>query len=440
MKQVDYSGHPRINALVRTAVAMGDASDALAALDMFIESMRDVYGERCVIGLATQGLPPGSYRIARWRDIGGRQQIGGGSSIEVAEDAAVHVGGFFGGVVATPAPKLLHHVAVRDDPVVGDRLAGLGSFLAVPLYDTEGIYHWIVFGHAAAESITLDELEQTLVRTSLISTTIGSIAAHKRLRAANEWIDGEIEQIAAIQRGLLPQRLPDVPGLSLAASYRTFDRAGGDYYDVFSLPCGDWGLMIADASGHGPAASVVAAMLIAILHTFPGRPERPSDVLEYVNRHLYARNFDGQFVTAIFAIYEPATRRLRYASAGHNQPVLRRPDGSVELLELANGLPLGVDASVDSEEATLTLDPGQTLLLYTDGVVDERNVDDEPFGTERLKKLAARHGDDAEKLVACLADELVRHQGVTKPEDDQTIVAVHSLGADSRTATPRTDS
>ncbi len=429
MKLVDYSGHARINALVKTAVAMGDASDAVAALDMFIESMRDVYGERCVIGLATQGLPPGSYRIARWRDISGEQQIGGRSSIEVAADAVVHVGGFFGGLVATPAPKLLHHVAVRGDPVVGDRLAGLGSFLAVPLYDTDGIYHWIVFGHPAADSITLDEFEQTLVRTSLISTTIGSIAAHKRLRAANEWIDGEIEQIAAIQRGLLPQRLPEVPGLSLAASYRTFDRAGGDYYDAFPLPGGDWGLMIADASGHGPAASVVAAMLIAILHTFPGRPERPSDVLEYVNRHLYARNFDGQFVTAIFAIYEPATRRLRYASAGHNQPVLRRPDGSIELLELANGLPLGIDDDVGSDEMTLTLDPGHTLLLYTDGVVDERNAEDEPFGVERLKRLLTEQGDDAERLVATLAEELIRHQGPTRPEDDQTILAIRSVAS-----------
>jgi len=427
VKQIDCLSHPRIAAMVRTTIAMAGAADSTVALDMFFASMREIYGARCVIRLLTQGLPAGSYRIVKWRDMNGHELLGGPGALEISADAAIQSGGFFGELVATPVPKLLHDVDVRSDPVVGGQLAGLASFLAVPLYDSDGIYYWAVFGYPDPNELTLEELEQTIVRASLISTTVGSIVANQRLREATRWIDGEIEQIAGIQHALLPQRLPTVPGVSLAASYRTFDRAGGDYYDVFPLAGGDaWGILIADASGHGPSAAVVAAMVNAILYTYPGLPAGPGDMLEYLNRHLHARNFDGSFVTALLAFYEPRTRRVRCASAGHNPPLLRRGDGGVDVLQEIGGLPLGVEDAIGANEVVQMLEPGQTLLLYTDGVIDERDAKDVPFGLDRLVRFVAAHGGDAETLVARLTDEMIRYQGITKPEDDQTILAVHA--------------
>src|SRR5262249_51801022 len=158
---------------------------------------------------------------------------------------------------------------------------------------------WVAIGMAETAAINWDDAEHMLVRTSLINSTIGSIQAHNRLRDATAFIEAEIDQIARLQRALLPERLPDIPGLTIAASYRTFDRAGGDYYDVFPLDGdatgardGRWGILIADASGHGPSAAVVAAMVNALLHTFPGSPNNPVEMLDYLNRHLSARRLD----------------------------------------------------------------------------------------------------------------------------------------------------
>src|SRR5262249_49190765 len=155
----------------------------------------------------------------------------------------------------------------------------------------------------------------------------------------------------AIQKGMLPRPMPDIPGVRLAASYETFDRAGGDYYDLIPLgsqasgvqhdPYGPWGVLIADASGHGPSAAVRVAVIHALLRGAEMRKGGPIDVLGYLNRPLATRAVNGSFVTAFYGVYEPRTRELTYARAGHNPPIIKNPGsgGSVRWLEDAGGMP-----------------------------------------------------------------------------------------------------
>src|SRR5205807_7076210 len=131
-------------------------------------------------------------------------------------------------------------------------------------------------------------------------------------------LDRELKVVGDIQRSLLPAELPRVATLDLAAHYQPAQRAGGDYYDFFPLPDGQWGVFIADVSGHGTPAAVLMAVTHCIAHTHPGPPLPPARVLEYLNHHLSTRytNLNGDFVTAFYGIYDSSSRGLTYASAG----------------------------------------------------------------------------------------------------------------------------
>lgn len=291
-----------------------------------------------------------------------------------------------------------------------------------------------------------------MLRTTLIGATAASVLANQRLRAASDWIQSEVDQIAQIQRSLLPQEEPDVPGLSFAASYATFDRAGGDYYDLLPLRhlpdelplarytedlASPWAILIADASGHGPSAAVVVAMLHAILHGYqPPQegPPSPAEMLEQFSRRLFARRIGAgaSFVTAFLGIYDPVARTLTYANAGHHPPLLRTPRESgglptVAELDSPRGTPMGVRDHVGAEDRTITLTPGQMILLFTDGVVEATGEGRGDFGIVALRDALARGPDDPRALIAHLAAALRAHESATRSHDDQTLVALHAV-------------
>src|SRR5204863_6200348 len=136
----------------------------------------------------------------------------------------------------------------------------------------------------------------------------------------------ELKAVARIQRSLLPSTLPEIPGLDLASSYQTSARAGGDYYDFFRLPDNQWGILMADVSGHGTPAAVLMAVTHTIAHSYPGPAMPPGLLLAHVNRTLTERYTArmGAFVTAFYGVYDPATRTIAFSSAGHPPPRLKR--------------------------------------------------------------------------------------------------------------------
>ena len=155
------------------------------------------------------------------------------------------------------------------------------------------------------EGFSTDELEDWILRANLMGGTVKNTVMSRELRQAHDEIRREVDRIAEIQKALLPSSMPEITGVRLAASYETFDRAGGDYYDLVQFrqatdgapdPDGPWCLIVADASGHGPAAAVVMAMLQAVLHAYPTVPQGPAEVLEHVNRHLHAKRIESSFV------------------------------------------------------------------------------------------------------------------------------------------------
>jgi sigma-B regulation protein RsbU (phosphoserine phosphatase) len=279
-------------------------------------------------------------------------------------------------------------------------------------------------------------LEKKRLRDEEKRKTVALEQALAQLQEANHKIRQEVERIAAIQRALLPIRLPAIQGVELAASYATFDQAGGDLYDFLPLgahplaepgdPAGPWGILVADASGHGPAAAVLTAMVNAILRAYPSQPRGPEEVLRHLNRHLTAKALESSFVTAFFGIFDPRSRQLVYALAGHDPPLRKAPgaDGMLERLPDGDGLPLGLMEDVAFEERTIQLQPEEILVLYTDGITEAASTQGAMFGTKGVVAQLAGPVQSATEVIDRIQAGLRTHLAEARPHDDQTMVIV----------------
>ncbi|MCI0631149.1 MAG: SpoIIE family protein phosphatase, partial [Phycisphaerales bacterium] len=366
-RSVDLADNERIGVLMELVGDLSRLTEPKDVLRVFSEGMRELYGVRGYISLSTRNLNPGEYRITRMlTESGGALRIHTADPWSVINTLPIHTGGFFGEIIRSAYPQLIHHLNVHNDPVVGNALAAFGSLMAIPLFDGGEPLNWAITLDKDPEGFSVEELEETILRANLVGGTVKNTVITKQLREANDRIQREIDQIARIQRALLPDKLPEIPGMRIATSYETFDRAGGDLYDFAVLPSppdgptrfdGWLAMLIADASGHGPAASVLTAMLNTLVYAYPRHGSGPGAALEFANQHLHAKRIEGAFLTAFLAVYNPADRTLMYARAGHNPPLLKNPGagGSVTRLEAVGGIPLGVADSAAYENATIKL-------------------------------------------------------------------------------------
>jgi sigma-B regulation protein RsbU (phosphoserine phosphatase) len=234
----------------------------------------------------------------------------------------------------------------------------------------------------------------------------------------------ELEIARTMQEALLPATIPEIEGLEIAASLRPTSNVGGDYYDVVPLGGGYLGLAIADVSGHGVSSAMMMTSFRMALLTELSREFSPAAALRRINTLLH-RDCDRarMFVTAVLAVYEPLTGIVVYANAGHNPPRVRKA-GRREVMRLpATGVPIGMFEDMDYTEASVTLEAGDTLVLYTDGLVENRNAAGIALGEEGLNRvIALGDGKGARDQLALLLTVSDRHLGGVEPRDDVTVV------------------
>lgn len=434
MKPVDLSGNRKIPILMEMVGALSRTTEPLQVQRVFAEGMFKMHGPRGYVSLSTRGLPAGQFKVTRMMSVDRITAVQSDPWREWSRLPA-HAGGFFGALIRHPVPALIRHLQIKDDPAVGNTLAQYRSLMAVPLFDNGEPLNWSIQLDEDPEGFTVEELEDNILRANLGGATVRNTMITKQLREANEKIRAEVEQIGKIQRALLPQSLPHMPGLSIATSYESYDTAGGDLYDLTILepPAegptkldGNLAMVIADASGHGPAAAVLTAMLNTLLHAYPRRGEGPGAVFDYANCHLHAKRIEGTFVTAFRAVYDPRDRTLRYANAGHNPPLIKTAGegGAVRRLDDVGGIPLGVLEDTTYETGMMQLERGQTLVLYTDGITEAMNPEREMFGVEGIEvALHACSGEPA-CVIQSITTALREHEAGVRPSDDQTIVAM----------------
>lgn len=233
-------------------------------------------------------------------------------------------------------------------------------------------------------------------------------------------VEHELETARRIQTSILPRRLPSIAGLQLAARYEPMTAVAGDFYDF--LPVGDHGvaILVADVSGHGVPAALIASMLKVAFAAQADHARDPARILSQLNATL-AGQLDGQFVTAACAFIDVEARNITYAGAGHPPALLVRGNGEVsELVE--NGLLMGIFSQAEYRNIEAPFQAGDRLVLYTDGIIEATLADGEQFGLDRLKDFARRSpagtSDFADRLIAA----------VTRPvrEDDLTVVVAEA--------------
>lgn len=343
-------------------------------------------------------------------------------------------GGLLGEIAYSNRPVIIDDLSSRLQPDDPGRfyLEGFQSPVALPIYDGgEGLNVTVMLVPPGKE-IDRAQIPMMHWQAGLFGRGTQNLVLRNQLGAALAALDQELQVVGEIQRSLLPRTLPEIVGFELAAHYQTSARAGGDYYDFFPLASGGWGLFIADVSGHGTPAAVLMAITHAIAHAQPGTHTPPDALLEYLNSQLtraYTR--EGTFVTAFYAVLDPTTRTLTYSIAGHNPPRLIR-GRRVMPLDANGALPLGIFGDQAYGQSTLTLERGDLLLLYTDGITEAMAPQlgtnpRELFGVGRLDDLLLECSQTGTQECVDQIRANVVAFSANALTDDQTLIAIRCL-------------
>ncbi len=213
-------------------------------------------------------------------------------------------------------------------------------------------------------------------------------------------LESELELSQVVQRALLPQEAPNIPGMNIAAFSRPAQIVSGDYFDFVPFKDGGHGFVMADVSGHGVSAGMLMTSLQTAFHTLVPTAESPLDVLERIN-HLYMHNINfTTFVTIFFGKLDARTRIFTYANAGHNSAYLLRSGSQEEILLHPTGPAIGLMEGFNVRVEQVTLNSGDTMVLYTDGVTEAENRDGQQLGIDRLAQVIRENpGQSAEQLI-----------------------------------------
>lgn len=305
---------------------------------------------------------------------------------------------------------------------------GMRHGLALRLIANGRIVGALVIGVNRADALPRGRSRDILLGISQQTALAVDSARLHRESIATQRLEQELEVARSIQTSFLPKEMPTVSGWTLSAAWQAARQVGGDFYDFIRLPDERWGLVIADVADKGVPAALFMALSRTIMRasavgaSFPrGRPVELA--LQRANELIMNDARSDLFVTMFYAIWEPATGGVSYASGGHNPPLLLQ---SGALLEChARGMALGAIEGVEFESRLLQMGPGDALLLYTDGIVDALNSHGEEYGMPRLREAftQARHLH-AHDIVARIMDEVKAHAGNEPPFDDQTVLVL----------------
>ena len=337
----------------------------------------------------------------------------GGVDTIVARKARAHVDDLVDRVVREGGP-----LAIADVSAAGLDASSLGpaitSLLAVPLADGEQVIGSIHVGTLTRRDFD----EETTALLRLAADRAGLAIARTRLYERERQIASEL------QRSLLPKRLPVVPGVALDARYLPSvngTTVGGDWYDAIALPSGRVALAIGDVVGRGISAAATMGQMRSALRAILMQADHTGAMADRLNRFAHTLGREAVMTTVVLAIFEPATGTLRYTNAGHPPPLLVGPDGAAGFLVDPPSPPMGVLASPRYPEHVTTVALGSTIVLYTDGLVEEPSeVLD--VGLERLLNAARGVGDDLAATCERLLGQGLR--GAQPRSDDVTLLAL----------------
>ena len=340
------------------------------------------------------------------------------------DDVAKETGGIVTYFDNTPYAVEIDKLNFEEPAVQALKAAGVN--IAVPLVSQGDLIGVIELGgrlsgqgYSTDDRKLLNDLASQAAPAVRVAQLVRDRQAETQVR---ERMEQELRVARVIQQTLLPKEVPSLPDWQVAAHYHPAREVGGDFYDFIDLPEGKLGFVIGDVTDKGVPAAMVMASTRSLLGPAAQRLVSPGQVLGLVNDLLLPDIPPNMFVTCLYAVLDPLSGRLRYANAGHDLPYQRTPNGVLELH--ATRMPLGLMLGMTYEEKETTLAPGESILFYSDGLVEAHNLSREMFGFPRLKELVAAHPGGAPLIQFLLAGLAEFSREVLEQEDDVTLVTL----------------
>jgi len=297
------------------------------------------------------------------------------------------------------------------------------TMMAVPLQTEDQVFGLVyVDSGALAPPFTADDLNLLTVLANVAAIRVD----HARLAEREKQqllVEQDLARAAEIQRGLLPEQPPSPQGLELAAHSVPCRTVGGDYYDFFTYPDGRVALVLGDVSGKGISAALLMTAFQARVQVLAEEPGDLARMMERLNRILAANCPANCFISFFFGLVDPSREEIVFCNAGHNPPLLQRASGEMEKLE-AGGPVLGVLPEISYTAEKRSLGPGDLLLVFSDGVTEAQDSEEEEFGEERLAEvLAANRDEPADAVLERVKEAVADWTAGVAPFDDLTLVA-----------------
>jgi serine phosphatase RsbU (regulator of sigma subunit)/putative methionine-R-sulfoxide reductase with GAF domain len=336
--------------------------------------------------------------------------------------------GIIGHVIHTGETVIVPDVT-REARYVAGRDA-TRSELAVPIVSESGTIGCLNVESDRPAFFTVADAELVEFFASAAALSIGKALLHRQV-LDKQRLEDQLRVAQEVQSGLLPGAPPCLPGYDIAAVNIPSHAIGGDYYDYLPLGEGRLGLVVADVSGKGIPAALIMASFRALLRTQMKRRSRLTAVAAQLNDAVLEFRDASRYVTAVCSVLEAEGARVRYVNCGHNPPIVLRAGGGRETLRLG-GAALGLFAGERFREASVRLEPGDCLVLYTDGVVEPTDDEDVEFGVDRLEDAVRSVADrTAPEALRAVVAATRAHSGRDRYDDDFTLVVV------KRSALPR---
>lgn len=298
------------------------------------------------------------------------------------------------------------------------------SMMCVPILDLQGEPMGVINldTQNPISQFKQDDLEILLAIAGQAAITL----ANARLYASHlekQKQDSEMKIAQNVQMALLPDHLPVIEGYSFFASYESAQAVGGDYYDCFTLPDNQVVVSFGDVAGKGVPASLVMSRIASIVQCTMRHETNVEKAILTINNLMCSNSIEGRFVTYVLAVIDLNSHEITLANAGHMSPIVRKPDGTLEEFDDdAIGIPIGVMEGYPFDVVKYTLNPGETVVIYTDGVSEAMNSAEELYSIERLKELISKGSGDPEELGIQIREDVRKHADGHPQNDDITLM------------------
>lgn len=339
--------------------------------------------------------------------------------------------GIAGSVAEEGRPLLIEDVYTHPKFYKGhDEATGYRtkSMIAVPLKVGERIIGVAqVINRLDGNPFDTDDLDLFISLCSLAAIAIDNARLHRRLMERQRLVK-DMEFARTVQESFLPQKMPEIAGYEFAAHYTPAQEVGGDFYDLIQLENGRIGIVIGDVSGKGVPAALYMAKLGSDLRTLAFTEKGPAQALYKLNNLLSERSRRGMFATLVYAELDTVGRYLTISNAGHLPILVRKRDGSVSMLRAEGGSPLGILPNMQFGQEKTGIENGDTVVFYTDGILEAMNNKEELFGLERLEAAVGAAGPEPEAVKKSVLDAVNRFTGLSPQHDDMTLVCFGAVG------------